>query len=247
MAQTQAAAARPQRWGSRTTNSPRPPTDAELAKVLAIPEVAVAQLDSMGRANYEPAGWKGHLPSQLTPRRRSPTPCVAYCKVVRCILQGRRPGRSEGCLRGVSSPVRQVRRVVRHVRHPSNPERIREIRALTKPLRAQMSNALLATGRFVGIYPGSLVRLGAKRLAIKVLPIDLPILSTPVGIVATRATPLQPGSQRPWCKPLMATHRAPYRRTRADSAAAHLRARPHVRPAEPRQDDTGRAALRPAE
>jgi hypothetical protein len=30
-------------------------TDAELAKVLGITEVAVAQLDSMGRANYDAA------------------------------------------------------------------------------------------------------------------------------------------------------------------------------------------------
>ena len=56
-----------------------------------------------------------------------------------------------------------------------------------------MSNALLATGRFIGIYPGSLVRLGAKRLAIKVLPVELPIRSTPVGIVTLKnraASPL---------------------------------------------------------
>jgi hypothetical protein len=50
----------------------------------------------------------------------------------------------------------------------------------------QMSNALLATGRFIGTYPGSLVRLGAKRLAIKVLPVELPIRSTPVGIVTLK-------------------------------------------------------------
>ena len=57
----------------------------------------------------------------------------------------------------------------------------------------QMSNALLATGRFIGIYPGSLVRLGAKRLGIKVLPVELPIRSTPVGIVTLKnrlASPL---------------------------------------------------------
>ena len=50
----------------------------------------------------------------------------------------------------------------------------------------QMNNALLATGRFLAIYPGSLLRLSAKQLSIKILPVELPVRSTPVGIVTLK-------------------------------------------------------------
>jgi DNA-binding transcriptional LysR family regulator len=56
----------------------------------------------------------------------------------------------------------------------------------------QMINALLTTGRFLGIYPGSLGRLGARRFAIKVLPVELPIRSTPVGIVTLKHRTISP-------------------------------------------------------
>jgi len=56
----------------------------------------------------------------------------------------------------------------------------------------QINNALLATGRYLAIYPGSLVRLSAKRLRIRVLPVDLPIQSSPVGIVTIKNRRLSP-------------------------------------------------------
>jgi len=56
----------------------------------------------------------------------------------------------------------------------------------------QMNNALLATGRYVAIYPGSFLRFSAKRLSIKVLPVDLPIRSTPAGIVTLKNRTISP-------------------------------------------------------
>jgi DNA-binding transcriptional LysR family regulator len=50
----------------------------------------------------------------------------------------------------------------------------------------QMSNALLATGRYVGIYSGSYLRFSDVRPTIKVLPVVLPIQSGPVGIVTLK-------------------------------------------------------------
>jgi len=56
----------------------------------------------------------------------------------------------------------------------------------------QMNNALLATGRYLAIYPGSFLRFNAKRLSIKVLPIELPISSTPAGIVTLKNRAISP-------------------------------------------------------
>ena len=55
-----------------------------------------------------------------------------------------------------------------------------------------MNNALLATGRFLAIYPGSLLRLSAKRLGIKPLPVELPFRSTPVGVVTLKNRMVSP-------------------------------------------------------
>jgi DNA-binding transcriptional LysR family regulator len=56
----------------------------------------------------------------------------------------------------------------------------------------QMNNALLATNRYFAIYPGSLLRLRGKQLSIKALPVELPIRSTPVGIVTLKNRTLSP-------------------------------------------------------
>ena len=56
----------------------------------------------------------------------------------------------------------------------------------------QMNNALLATGRYLAIYPGSFLRFSAKRLSIKVLPVELPIRSTPAGIVTLKNRAISP-------------------------------------------------------
>jgi DNA-binding transcriptional LysR family regulator len=47
----------------------------------------------------------------------------------------------------------------------------------------QLQNALLATGPFLTLLPRSLLLFAAKRLSIKVLPVKLPSLHGPVGIV----------------------------------------------------------------
>jgi DNA-binding transcriptional LysR family regulator len=47
----------------------------------------------------------------------------------------------------------------------------------------QLQNALLATGPFLTLLPRSLLHFGAKRLSIKVLPVKLPALQGPVGIL----------------------------------------------------------------
>ena len=56
----------------------------------------------------------------------------------------------------------------------------------------QMNNALLADGNYLAIYPGSILRLSAERLSIKVLNVDLPVRSTPLGIVTLKARTMTP-------------------------------------------------------
>ncbi len=55
----------------------------------------------------------------------------------------------------------------------------------------QMMNTLLATGRFLAMYPASYLRFSAK-LSIKVLPVEMPRRSTPVGIVTLKKRTLNP-------------------------------------------------------
>jgi len=56
-------------------------------------------------------------------------------------------------------------------------------------------NALLATGRFLSVLPGSLLRFSAKRMSLKVLPIEMPVHSGPVGIVTLKNRTLSPVAQ----------------------------------------------------
>jgi DNA-binding transcriptional LysR family regulator len=56
----------------------------------------------------------------------------------------------------------------------------------------EMIDALLATGRFLAIYPGSFVQNSAKRLSIKVLPVDVPLQSSPVGILTLKKRTISP-------------------------------------------------------
>jgi molybdate transport repressor ModE-like protein len=56
----------------------------------------------------------------------------------------------------------------------------------------QLNNALLATGNYVAIYPGSVVRLSGERMGIKVLNVDLPFSSTPLGIITLKGRALTP-------------------------------------------------------
>ena len=55
-----------------------------------------------------------------------------------------------------------------------------------------MQNALLATGRFLTIQPGTMLHFSAKRLGLKILPVDLPFKRWPVGIVTLKNRTLSP-------------------------------------------------------
>jgi DNA-binding transcriptional LysR family regulator len=56
----------------------------------------------------------------------------------------------------------------------------------------QMNDSLLATGRYLGVYSRSLLRLKAKRWQIKVLPVDLPPQSSMVGIITLKRRTTSP-------------------------------------------------------
>jgi len=78
----------------------------------------------------------------------------------------------------------------------------------------QMSNALLATGRYVGMYSGSYLRFSEMGQSIKVLPVTLRVQSSPVGIVTLKKRVLSPVTQlfiefaREVAKPLCADQSA---------------------------------------
>jgi DNA-binding transcriptional LysR family regulator len=55
--------------------------------------------------------------------------------------------------------------------------------------------ALLATGRFVTIFPASVLRFPVRRPDIRVLPVRLPNASVPSGIVTIKNRPLNPVTQ----------------------------------------------------
>jgi DNA-binding transcriptional LysR family regulator len=59
---------------------------------------------------------------------------------------------------------------------------------LSLPLR----NGLLATGRFITIVPGSVLRFGAERKLLKVLPVELPNWQLPVAIITLKNRALTP-------------------------------------------------------
>jgi len=56
----------------------------------------------------------------------------------------------------------------------------------------QMLSALLGTGRFLSVLPGSFLTFNGQRLGIKVLPIELPIPPRPVGIVTLKNRTVSP-------------------------------------------------------
>ena len=63
---------------------------------------------------------------------------------------------------------------------------------LSVPLRAY----LLANGKFIGAFQKSVMRLGAHRYALKVLPVDLPVRQSPVVIVTLKNRTLSPVVER---------------------------------------------------
>jgi DNA-binding transcriptional LysR family regulator len=59
----------------------------------------------------------------------------------------------------------------------------------------QLQSALVGTGRFMTIFPGSFLRFSGKRLGLKALPIELPIPPRPVGVVTLKTRTLSPLAQ----------------------------------------------------
>jgi DNA-binding transcriptional LysR family regulator len=62
-------------------------------------------------------------------------------------------------------------------------------------LSVQMQCALLATGRFLTILPATMLYFSARRLALKVLPVDLPIQGWPIGIITLKDRTLNPATR----------------------------------------------------
>jgi DNA-binding transcriptional LysR family regulator len=59
----------------------------------------------------------------------------------------------------------------------------------------EVRNSLLATGRFLTVLPISVLRFPAKHPFLKVLPVQLPITSGPIGIVTLKNRMLSPVAQ----------------------------------------------------
>jgi DNA-binding transcriptional LysR family regulator len=68
-------------------------------------------------------------------------------------------------------------------------------RATVLTLSLHIRNGLLASGRYLTLLPGNMLRFGANYLPLKVLPIELPIKPRPVGIVTLRNRTLNPVAQ----------------------------------------------------
>jgi DNA-binding transcriptional LysR family regulator len=77
----------------------------------------------------------------------------------------------------------------------------------------QLTVSLVATGRYLGILSGSMLRFCGKRLSLKILPIDLSIQPRPVGIVTLKNRTFSPIAKlfiecaREIAKPLAKTQR----------------------------------------
>jgi DNA-binding transcriptional LysR family regulator len=52
--------------------------------------------------------------------------------------------------------------------------------------------SLLESGRFLSIFPGSALRFPARRPEVRILPVELPRVRMPVGIVTLKRRTLSP-------------------------------------------------------
>jgi len=59
----------------------------------------------------------------------------------------------------------------------------------------QFASSLLATGRYLGLVPGSMLRFSGKRLGLKVVPVELAVRPGPAGIVTLKNRTLSPLAQ----------------------------------------------------
>ena len=77
----------------------------------------------------------------------------------------------------------------------------------------QMQNALLSTGRFLSFLPATMLHFSAKRLSLKVLPVDMPAQMWPIGIVTLKERTPNPAMRlfiecaQHVAKPLASKHR----------------------------------------
>ena len=60
---------------------------------------------------------------------------------------------------------------------------------------SEVRTSLLATGRFVTIFPASALRFSPRRLEVKALPVELPMAHLPNGIVVPKTRALSPVAQ----------------------------------------------------
>src|SRR5262245_11073277 len=65
-----------------------------------------------------------------------------------------------------------------------------------KSASTQFRANMVATGRFIATFPGSLMRFNTDRLALKVLPIELPLRRWPFAIVTLKHRTLSPLAER---------------------------------------------------
>jgi DNA-binding transcriptional LysR family regulator len=59
----------------------------------------------------------------------------------------------------------------------------------------QMHNALLRSGPYIAMWPASVVRFGARDPSVKVLPVKLPVVPRPVGIITLKGRTISPLAQ----------------------------------------------------
>jgi DNA-binding transcriptional LysR family regulator len=59
-------------------------------------------------------------------------------------------------------------------------------RASVATLSVQLTTTLIATGQFVGILPNSAARFGARRVGLKILPVNIPATRYSVVIITVR-------------------------------------------------------------
>jgi DNA-binding transcriptional LysR family regulator len=77
-------------------------------------------------------------------------------------------------------------------------------------LSVQLTTTLVATGKFVGILPRSVAQFSTKRAGLKVLPVKVPGLRTPVSIITIKRRTVSPlaelfiGSARAFAKSISA-------------------------------------------
>jgi DNA-binding transcriptional LysR family regulator len=56
-------------------------------------------------------------------------------------------------------------------------------------------SSLLATGRYLGLVPSSMLRFSGKRLGLRVVPVELVVRPGPAGIVTLKNRTLSPLAQ----------------------------------------------------